>query len=114
MIAALGLRAWRDASCLPLGVTALWQEDEVMRFPWQAREYERTCTECGYAWRVPQQFARSRVLSIYGATSGGAGLAGPADAQLQAGRAMIEPAEALRTCAKCGSGHYTKRAAAPS
>jgi hypothetical protein len=82
-----------------------------MRLPWQPREYDRTCADCGYTWRVPRQFARSHVLSIYGATSGAVGLAGPADAQLQAGRALVERAEALRTCAKCGSEHYTQRPA---
>ena len=25
-----------------------------MRLPWQPREYERTCDNCGYTWRVAQ------------------------------------------------------------
>jgi hypothetical protein len=32
-----------------------------MRLPWQAREYERTCADCGYSWRVPRAFARHRI-----------------------------------------------------
>ncbi len=35
-----------------------------MRLPWQAREYERTCDNCGYTWRVPRSAARHRVRSI--------------------------------------------------
>jgi hypothetical protein len=25
-----------------------------MRIPWRAREYERTCGDCGYVWMVPR------------------------------------------------------------
>jgi len=62
-------------------------EDHVMHLPWPARQYERTCTHCGYAWRVPRQFARKGVVPIYGATSGIRGRAGgpAAAADLQAG-----------------------------
>ena len=35
-----------------------------MRLPGQAREYVRTCVECGYAWRVPRSAARRRTRSI--------------------------------------------------
>jgi len=35
-------------------------DNEAMRLPWQAREFERTCSECGYTWRVPRSAARRR------------------------------------------------------
>lgn len=41
-----------------------------MRLPWSARQYERTCADCGYAWPVPGQFAHKNVASVWGATSG--------------------------------------------
>jgi Domain of unknown function (DUF1707) len=27
--------------------------DQAMHIPWLAREYDRTCDDCGHAWRVP-------------------------------------------------------------
>ncbi len=81
-----------------------------MHIPWLAQQYERTCADCGYSWRVPRYFARKRVVSIYGATSGGrsAHRSGPAEADLQAGQAAVEQAESLRTCPKCGSEHFSQ------
>lgn len=81
-----------------------------MHLPWLAQQYERTCADCGYSWRVPRYFARKRVVSIYGATCGGirAHRRGPAEADLQAGRAAVEQAESLRTCPKCGSEHFSQ------
>lgn len=85
-------------------------EDQVMHLPWTAQQYERTCADCGYSWRVPRQLARKRVVSIYGATSGIRGRASgqAAEADLQAGMAIVEQAESLRTCPKCSSEHYSQ------
>lgn len=82
-----------------------------MRLPWPASEYERTCTDCGYTWRVPRQFARKGIVPIYGATSGVRGLANStaAGADLQAGMAIAEQAATFRVCGECGSERFSQR-----
>jgi predicted nucleic-acid-binding Zn-ribbon protein len=82
-----------------------------MHLPWSAQQYERTCADCGYSWRVPREFARKRVLSVYGATSGirGRGSGPAAKADLQAGYAVAERAASFRTCPKCSSEQYSQR-----
>jgi hypothetical protein len=43
-----------------------------MHLPWLAQQYERTCADCGHAWRVPRQFARRRMrISFRGLLTGG-------------------------------------------
>ncbi len=87
-----------------------------MRLPWQAREYERTCSDCGWSWRVPRQFARRRVQSISGfsvTSHGGQTAADRAEleAEVQSSMAIGEQAEAFRECPKCGSVNYSQRRA---
>ena len=88
----------------------------MMRLPWQAREYERTCADCGWTWRVPRQLARRRVKSIsgFGVTShGGQTAADRAElrVEVQSNMAVGAQAEAFRACPKCGSERYTQRPA---
>ena len=72
-----------------------------MWLPWQAREYERTCDDCGWSWRVPRQLARRRVQSISGFSVTSGGIQTAADraelkAEVQSSMEMGEQAEAFR------------------
>jgi predicted RNA-binding Zn-ribbon protein involved in translation (DUF1610 family) len=87
-----------------------------MRLLWQAREYERTCDDCGWSWRVPRQLARRRVQSISGFSVTLCGIQTAADraelkAEVQSSMATSEQAEAFRECPKCGSVNYTQHRA---
>ena len=87
-----------------------------MRLPWQAREYERTCNDCGWSWRVPRQLARRRVQSISGFSVTSGGIQTAADraelnAEVRSSMAMGEQAEAFRECPKCGSVNYSQHRA---
>jgi hypothetical protein len=87
-----------------------------MRLPWPAREYERTCAQCGSTWRVPRQFAKRRVKSISGFSVTSHGMQTAADraelqAEIQSSLAIGEEARAFRTCPKCGSDRYSQRPA---
>jgi predicted RNA-binding Zn-ribbon protein involved in translation (DUF1610 family) len=89
---------------------------KVMRLPWLAREYERTCDDCGWSWRVPRRLARRRVQSIsgFGVTSGGIQTAADRaelKAEVQSSMELSEQAEAFRECPKCGSVRYKQRRA---
>jgi len=83
-----------------------------VHIPWPARQYERTCADCGYCWRVPRQLARHVNPPRLSHTGGGRGVPGIGyvdahDAQAFDKRA--EESEAYRTCAKCSSHHYSQR-----
>ena len=85
-----------------------------MRLPWQAKEYERSCTECGYAWRVPRSAARQRVRSISGISVTAPKTVSVNRAELARQISSIsasnEPAELYRQCPKCGAADFTQRA----
>jgi hypothetical protein len=100
-------------------------EDWRMRFPWQAREFDRTCANCGYVWRVPREFARRRVQSISGFTALTPKMRGTAldprgldypelNAQVQASEEISEEAEAFKSCPRCSSQQFAQRAARPA
>ena len=88
-----------------------------MHLPWLARQYERTCADCGSCWLVPREFARKRILSVAGGTSGPhlgyqgkyGSTNGPAAADIQAAGVMAGRAAVLQRCPKCGSEHYSQR-----
>jgi hypothetical protein len=85
-----------------------------MRLPWVAQQYERTCADCGCAWRVPRQFAHRRVQSISGFRVTSRGWQTAADraelnTEVQASMETGEQAEAFRQCPECGSEHYSQR-----
>ena len=78
-----------------------------------AREWERTCAECGYTWRVPRSIARRGIrgmsaMSVFGAS------AGPLHDTRNAGGlsanigARAELMEGFRVCAKCGADDFTQ------
>jgi len=85
----------------------------AMRF--FAREWERTCAECGYTWRVPRSIARRGIRGMSGAErgmvrGGRRNLHGFSDftAVIQA---RADQMEAFRICAKCGADDFTQRPA---
>jgi hypothetical protein len=81
-----------------------------------ARDWERTCSECGYTWRVPRSIARRGIRgmsawTVRGATTGpkhDAGNVGALSADIEA---RAELMEGFRVCAKCGADHFTQRPA---
>lgn len=77
-----------------------------MRIPWLTREYERTCDDCGYLWRVPKDFAHPHMqgLPLYGVS-----IAARAGAAAAANAELAEKAAAFRCCARCESLRYKER-----
>jgi predicted nucleic-acid-binding Zn-ribbon protein len=85
----------------------------------RAREYERTCDDCGYVWHVPKEVARPHLRASN--TQGVGKYSGQAEDGLlyafdelegvnDANAALSERAAASRRCPKCESDHYTERA----
>jgi hypothetical protein len=79
-----------------------------------ARQWVRTCRQCGYTWRVPRAIARRGIrgmsaTSVAGATAGSwasnTSLSGMRSGI--AGRAELM--EQFRICAKCGVDDFTQR-----
>jgi hypothetical protein len=83
----------------------------LMRFPWQAREFERTCLDCGYSWQVPATVGRRRRGPISGYSAAPRGLRVPDDSvpELAATEAISEVAGAYRHCPRCSSERYSQR-----
>jgi hypothetical protein len=83
-----------------------------MHLPWLAQQYERTCAECGGAWRVPRYFARGRVQSIFSFFLGSSPRGGfdqaEFDREVQSSVEIAEQAESFRKCPECGSEHYSQ------
>jgi predicted nucleic-acid-binding Zn-ribbon protein len=79
-----------------------------------AREWERTCTECGYTWRVPRSIARRGIRGMSAMTMEGNARAarmsprGGGDYRA-AIAARADLMEGFRICAKCGADHFTQR-----
>jgi hypothetical protein len=84
-----------------------------------AREWERTCTGCGYTWRVPRSIARRGIRGLSGMGMSGIGMGSSIrasrsnpqgfselNAQIEA---RAEQMEAFRVCAKCGADDFTQR-----
>ena len=82
-----------------------------MRFPWQPREYERTCTACGYTWRVPRSAARRRVTSINMISVAGRSSLDRAemDREKAAIAAGNQPAEVYLPCREFGADQFTQQ-----
>jgi hypothetical protein len=87
-----------------------------VRFSWRAREYERTCAECGYAWRVPCSAVHKPISGFSVAPRGrGVSLGGinpvasAREPEIAASEAVSETAAAYGRWPKCTSDHYTQR-----
>jgi len=80
-----------------------------------ASEYERTCRECGYTWRVPRSIARRGIrgmsaMTVRGATADLPFTTPVTSTPLKADiEARAEQMEGLRVCAKCGADDFTQR-----
>ncbi len=92
-----------------------------MRILWRTREYERTCDDCGYIWRVPKAIAHPHMQAPVGFSRNAAGVADPLagpdplgnvtgiEAVDEANAEQAERAAAFRRCPKCESDHYKQR-----
>src|ERR1700684_3462514 len=86
-----------------------WRADDALvSLGLFARQWERTCSECGYNWRGPRGVARRGIRgmsawTVRGATAGpmhDASNIGALSADIEA---RAELMEGFRVCAKCGA-----------
>jgi len=84
-----------------------------MRIPWRASEFERTCLDCGYSWRIPGAAGRRRLRPISGFGMAPVRSARIADStpELASSEAISAVVGAYAHCPECGAAHYTQRKA---
>jgi len=81
-----------------------------MRIPGLAKEYERTCDDCGHVWRVTKAIAHPHMQGLPMTGSRGRdSAAARAEAVAEANAKLAERAAAARRCPKCESDHYKQR-----
>jgi hypothetical protein len=83
-------------------------EDRAMHIPGLAQEYERTCQDCGHAWRVPKWAAHPKMQGL--PISGRRQAAGDAVRMAAANAELAEKVAVFRVCSECDSVHYKQRA----
>ena len=84
-----------------------------------AREWVRTCNECGYSWRVPRSIARRGIRGMSAISFTGQSISaryGPTGGtSLRSGiGARAELMEGFQICAKCGVDDFSQRPARSS
>jgi hypothetical protein len=79
-----------------------------MYIPGLAKEYERTCDDCGHTWCVPKWAARPHMQGI--PKTGRAQAAAAAAAVVAANARLAEKVAVFRQCHECDSVHYKQRA----
>ena len=95
-----------------------------MHFPWPAREFERTCANCGQVWRVPRGLVRGRFQSISGLSTG-VRMRGSAmdprglddsllNAQVRAIEELGQQTAAFRSCPTYSSPQFAQRPVRPA
>jgi predicted nucleic-acid-binding Zn-ribbon protein len=79
-----------------------------VRLPWQAKEYVRTCTNCGYTWRVPRSAARKRMRSISMFSTASRTRIDRAELDREVGSISAENqvTEAFRHCPRCDAEQF--------
>jgi hypothetical protein len=98
-----------------------WANNGLMAFGFFAREWIRTCNECGYSWRVPRSIARRGIrgmsaINFTGRTAA-AGYGGANRRPISTGGvradigARADLMEGFRICAKCGVDNFSQRPA---
>jgi hypothetical protein len=82
-----------------------------MRFGRRAREFEQTCLECGYSWRVPRTPGRHRMRPISGYSTRPRGELTVSDTtpEIAATEAISAVAGAYGHCPRCSCARYTQR-----
>jgi predicted nucleic-acid-binding Zn-ribbon protein len=80
---------------------------------WFARQYQRTCNQCGYTWLVPRSIARRGVRGMTAVSARGASVQAGINVVSSAGLsaaigARAEVMEAYRLCAKCGVDDFVQ------
>jgi hypothetical protein len=87
-----------------------------VRIPWRANEYERTCADSGYAWRVPRSAVHKPSAGFSLAPRGrpvSLGRLNPvvpdSEPEIAASEAISAVAAAYARCPKCLSEHFTQR-----
>lgn len=88
---------------------------QAMRIRWRTRQYERTCDDCGHAWRVPRWAAHppTQGRPVSGRCEGGVpppmAAGGIGETAVAATAHLAERTTAFRRCRECGSEHYKQR-----
>jgi hypothetical protein len=80
-----------------------------LHIPGLAREYERTCQDCGHTWRVPKWAAHPHMQGMP-ITGGGGMAAAQAERVAAANAELAERVAVFRQCPECESQHYKQRA----
>ena len=88
----------------------------LMAFGFFAREWVRTCDECGYSWRVPRSIARRGIRGMSGISAGGQAISArysPSGGSAFAAGVGARAAqmEGFQLCARCGVDNYSQRPA---